>query len=98
ALAVTYRDLRHILPFAVQLWMFATPTIYLPADALAGSRWQALLPLNPAYGLIANFRQAALGGPFDWYAFAVSAAVGLGLLVVGGLYFGRAEGGSAAVI
>jgi lipopolysaccharide transport system permease protein len=98
ALTVTYRDLRYILPFAVQLWMFATPTIYLLADAVVSPRWQPLLPLNPAYGLIYNFRQAVLGGPFDWYAFAVSAGVGVALLVFGCMYFRRAEKGFADAI
>lgn len=91
ALTVAYRDFRSVVPFAVQLGMFATPSIYLDAGAVVGPRWQALLPLNPAYGLILNFRRALLGGPFDWYALGVSAAVGVALLVLGGLYFGRVE-------
>jgi lipopolysaccharide transport system permease protein len=98
ALTVTYRDLRYILPFTVQLWMWATPTIYLQTESLIGSRWQAWLPLNPAYGLIYNFRQAMLGGPLDWYAFGVSAGVSLALLLPGCLYFRRAERGFADVI
>jgi len=31
AVTVKYRDLRHALPFIIQLWMFASPVIYLPA-------------------------------------------------------------------
>src|SRR5207302_1669082 len=73
ALTVAYRDFRYVVPFLVQLWMFATPTIYLQADAVVGPRWRPLLPLNPAYGLIVNFRAAALGGELDLYALTVSA-------------------------
>ena len=91
ALTVAYRDFRHVVPFLVQFGMFATPCIYLDPAAVVGPRGQAVLPLNPAYGLILNFRQAILGGPFDWYALSVSAGVGLGLLVVGCLYFRRVE-------
>jgi lipopolysaccharide transport system permease protein len=97
ALTVAYRDVRYVVPFAVQLWMFATPSIYLPAGDLAG-RARALLPLNPAYGLIGGFRQAMLGRPLDWYALSVSSAVSLALLVVGLLYFRRVERGFADVI
>src|SRR5205807_4950387 len=77
ALTVAYRDFRFVVPFLVQLWMFATPSIYMRADQVLGERGQALLPLNPAYGLIVNFRQAALGGPLDWYALSVSGAVSI---------------------
>lgn len=90
ALIVAQRDFRFVLTFGVQLWMFATPCLYLPAEAL-GPRAQALLPLNPAYGLVMTFRQAALGGPIDWYALAVSSAVGAALAAVGLVYFRRTE-------
>ena len=57
-----------------------------------------MLPLNPAYGLILNFRQAMLGGPFDWYALAVSGAVSLGPAGGGCLYFRRVERSFADII
>jgi lipopolysaccharide transport system permease protein len=97
-LTVAYRDFRYVVPFSVQLWMFATPCIYLDTGTMIGPRGQLLMPLNPAYGLIYNFRQAMLGGPFDWYALAVSAAVSLGLLVLGCLYFRRVERTFADII
>jgi lipopolysaccharide transport system permease protein len=98
ALTVAYRDFRYVVPFAVQLWMFATPCIYLDAAKVVGPRGQALLPLNPAYGLVYNFRQAALGGPLDLYALVVSAAVGGVLLLVGCAYFRRVERSFADII
>ena len=98
ALTVAYRDFRHMVPFLVQLWMFATPAIYLQADGMFGPDVQALLPLNPAHGLIKAFRQAVLGGPMDWYALAVSGAVSCGLLLVGCLYFRRVERSFADII
>jgi lipopolysaccharide transport system permease protein len=91
ALTVAYRDFRHVVPFSVQLWMFATPCIYLDATAIVGPQGQAVLPLNPAYGLILNFRQAVVGGPPDWYALAVSGVVSIALLFVGCAYFRRVE-------
>lgn len=98
ALTVAYRDFRHVVPFAVQLWMFATPCIYLNASSVLGPSSLTLLPLNPAYGLVLNFRQAMLGGPLDWYAFAVSGSVSLALLVLGCLYFRRVERSFADII
>jgi lipopolysaccharide transport system permease protein len=95
ALTVAYRDFRYVVPFAVQLWMFATPCIYLPS---VPGRWGRLMPLNPAYGLILNFRQAMLGGPPDWFALSVSFGVGLVLLWGGMMYFRRVERSFADII
>lgn len=98
ALTVAYRDFRYVVPFMVQLWMFATPSIYLQADSDFGSLGRLLLPLNPAYGLITNFRVAVLGGRIDLYSLAVSGAVSLIFLLVGCLYFRRVERGFADII
>jgi lipopolysaccharide transport system permease protein len=98
ALTVAYRDFRHAVPFLVQVWMFATACIYLEADAVVGPRWQAVLPLNPVYGLVSNFRQAVTGGPLDLYALGVSGAVSVALLVVGCAYFRRVERSFADII
>ena len=62
------------------------------------TRWQAVLPLNPAHGLIANFRAAALGRPFDFYSLGVSLFVSGILLFVGCLYFRRVERTFADII
>lgn len=97
ALIVAHRDFRFVLAFALQLWMFATPTVYMTGDAF-GPRAKAFLPLNPAYGLIYNFRQAVLGGPLDGYSLGVSAAVSVGLLLAGCYYFRRVERGFADII
>lgn len=98
ALTVAFRDFRYIVPFSVQLWMFATPCIYLDAAQMIGSRGKLLLPLNPAYGLILNFRQAVLGGSLDWYALMVSASVSISILLLGCFYFRRVERSFADII
>lgn len=97
ALTVTYRDFRHVVPFLTQLWMFATPIIYLRPEAL-GPRLRAVLPLNPAFGLISSFRQAVVGGPIDPREIAISAGVGTILLLAGLYYFRRVERKFADVI
>ena len=83
ALTVAYRDFRHVIPFLVQLWMFATPAIYLQNEGAFGGAWKALLLLNPANGFIANFRAAVLGTPFDWTSLTAAGLVGAVSLVVG---------------
>jgi lipopolysaccharide transport system permease protein len=98
ALTVSYRDFRHIVPFLVQIWMFATPSIYVRPETFLGPQWQWALPLNPAFGLIANFREAMLGGRLDWYSLTVSAGVSLSMLVLGLWYFRRVERDFADVI
>jgi lipopolysaccharide transport system permease protein len=57
-----------------------------------------VLPLNPAYGLILNFRNCAVGDPIEWYSLLVSGGVSIGLFVVGALYFRRVERSFADVI
>lgn len=98
ALTVAYRDFRYLIPFSVQLWMFATPCIYLDAASMIGPSGALVMPLNPAYGLILNFRQAALGGSLDWYSLTVSAGVSIAMLLLGCLYFRRVERSFADII
>ncbi len=98
ALNVAYRDFRYVIPFTMQIWMFCTPTVYMQPDAATASRWTAILPLNPAYGLISNFRVAVLGGEFDLYSMILSTAVAVGLFVAGTFYFRRVERGFADII
>jgi lipopolysaccharide transport system permease protein len=98
ALTVAYRDFRHVVPFMVQLWMFATPAIYLNDAGVIGRRWQWLMAFNPANGLIVNFRYAAFGDALDWYALGISAAMSLVLILAGGIYFRKIERSFADVI
>jgi lipopolysaccharide transport system permease protein len=97
ALTVAYRDFRYVVPWMVQLWMFATPTVYMDAS-VTGPRWQLVLPLNPAYGLIHNFRCVTLGRPLDWYALGVSLTVTALFVVLGCLYFRKVERTFADII
>lgn len=90
ALIVAQRDFKYVLTFGVQLWMFATPCIYMSPEAL-GPTAQTWLPLNPAYGLIAAFRASLLGDMIDWYSFGLSSGVGMLLAIIGVMYFRRVE-------
>jgi homopolymeric O-antigen transport system permease protein len=96
ALNVRYRDVRYVVPFVVQLWMFATPVAY-PAS-LVPSRWRAVFGLNPMAGVIEGFRWALAGGPPPGVITVVSAAVVVVLIAGGAIYFHRLEGTFADVI
>jgi lipopolysaccharide transport system permease protein len=106
ALNVTYRDVRHAIPFLVQLWMFATPVIYIQAGVADGGPGVppalgvlgALAEANPMTGLVGFFRAAVLGGELPWLRLGYSAAVSAALLVAGCYYFRRVEDSFADVI
>ena len=99
-LNVMYRDFRYVVPFFVQLGMFATPMIYLRPDRLADqSPWlKVLLAVNPLNALIDAFRQSWLGGPIPWAGVGVAAAVAVLSVVAGCLYFRSVEDRFADVI
>jgi lipopolysaccharide transport system permease protein len=90
ALNVKYRDVRYIVGFLTQIWMFATPVVY-PASLLSG-RWRLIYSINPMVGVIEGFRWALLqtdtapGMPI-----VISAITALLILVTGTFYFRRME-------
>ena len=96
ALTVKYRDLKHALPFLIQLWLFASPVIY--PTSVVPERWRWLFTLNPLAGIIEGFRASLTGRAFDWRAAGVAAAVTLALLFVSMYVFRRAEETFADVI
>lgn len=98
ALNVTYRDIRHAVPFVIQIWLFASPVAY-SAD-LVPEQWQALYQLNPIAGVLEGFRWALLGSgnPPPVGALAISGAVTSLMFVVGVAYFRRVERSFADVI
>jgi lipopolysaccharide transport system permease protein len=97
ALNVQFRDVRYIVPFIVQFWLFVTPIAY--SSSLLSEPWRTLYGINPMAGVVEGFRWALLGtdtapGPI----IAVSTLVALGLLVSSVLYFRRMEKTFADVV
>lgn len=99
ALMVAYRDIRFVMPFLIQLMLFATPSIYLqtqaPADSRGGLR---LLDFHPLDGLISGFRASVLGGPFPWVGVLLGGSLSIALFYFGCLYFRRVEDDFADII
>jgi lipopolysaccharide transport system permease protein len=96
ALNVKYRDVRFVVPFLIQMWLFVTPVIYpssaviprLEAHGLPG--W--LLGINPLAGAVESFRWAVLGVDTQpWALVATSSFAALALFVSGAIYFRSVE-------
>lgn len=90
ALNVEYRDVRYVVPFLVQFWLFSTPIAY--PSSLLQEPWRTLYGINPMVGVVEGFRWALLGtdtapGPM----MAISALAALVLLISGAFYFRRME-------
>jgi homopolymeric O-antigen transport system permease protein len=90
ALNVQYRDVRHAVPFVVQLWFFTSPVVY-PTSMLP-ERWRVAFGLNPMASVIEGIRWSLLGVSSAPPAmFVVSFVVASVLLVTGAIYFRRVE-------
>ena len=94
---VRYRDVRYVLTFLVQLWLFATPIAY--PSSLLGEPWRTIYGVNPMAGVVEGFRWAFLGtGTAPGGMLVVSAGTALAVLVGGAFYFRRMEKSFADVI
>src|SRR5712692_5557584 len=59
SLNVKYRDVRYIVPFITQFWLFATPIAY--PSSLLQQPWRTIYGLNPMVGVVEGFRWSLLG-------------------------------------
>jgi lipopolysaccharide transport system permease protein len=97
AMNAIYRDVRYVVPFLVQFWLFASPVAY--ASSIVPAKWQWLYGLNPMAGIIEGFRWSLSGrgippGPM----ILVSSAIVVFLLVSGLIYFQKMETTVADVV
>ena len=90
ALNVEYRDVRYLLPFLSQFWLYATPIVY--PSSLLSDRWRAMYGLNPMAGIIEGFRWSLFGtSRFPGAIIAVSTITTICLLISGAFFFRRME-------
>jgi lipopolysaccharide transport system permease protein len=85
ALNALYRDVRFVMPFVVQFWMFASPVAY--PSALVPERWRWLYGLNPMAGVIDGFRWALTGHGQPPGPVMLASAAMVVVVLVGGLFF-----------
>jgi lipopolysaccharide transport system permease protein len=97
ALNAIYRDVRYVVPFLVQFWMFASPVAY--PSSLVPEQWRWVYGLNPMAGVIEGFRWSLTGqGQPPNILLAVSSTMVLLLVAGGTAYFTRMEGTIADVV
>jgi lipopolysaccharide transport system permease protein len=97
ALNVRYRDVKYVLPFLIQIWLFVTPIIY--PMSIIPARYRPILALNPCWGMVDGLRACLFPGhTVDFTLIGVSAGVVLVVFAVGAHYFYRAERSFADVI
>jgi lipopolysaccharide transport system permease protein len=97
ALNAIYRDVRYVIPFLVQFWMFASPVAY--PSSLVPEKWRWLYGLNPMAGVIEGFRWALTGhGQPPSIFLAVSAGMVVLLVASGLAFFHKMEGTIADVV
>jgi lipopolysaccharide transport system permease protein len=97
AMNVQYRDVKYVVPFLTQFWLFATPVAY-PTSLLTG-KWRVVYALNPMVGVVEGFRWSLLGTSARPGTIAlVSSAAALSILVTGAFYFRRMERTFADVV
>jgi lipopolysaccharide transport system permease protein len=90
ALNVQYRDIRYVIPFLIQLWMFVSPVIY--PISMVKEKYQWLLALNPMGGVIKAYRASLLGHQaIDWFLLSLSTAIIIVIFISGLFYFRRME-------
>lgn len=93
SITTKYRDLKFLISFGVQLWMYATPVIY-PLSTLQKNHpdYVWLLQANPMTSIIETFKFAVLGsGMFSWSYLAYSFTFTIFILLLGTLTFNKVE-------
>jgi lipopolysaccharide transport system permease protein len=94
---VFFRDVKHIMPIAIQIWMYLTPIIY--PISLVPEKFQAIYMLNPMAGIIDGYRSVILkASPPDIKYLALAFVISIALFLVGYVTFKKAEGVFADVI
>jgi len=94
ALNALYRDVRYVVPFLVQFWMFASPVAY--PSSLVPQRWRWLYGLNPMAGVIDGFRWALTGHGFAPGPLMLASASAVMVVLLGGLFFFQRMEGTVA--
>ncbi len=97
ALNVQYRDVRYIIPFLTQFWLFVTPIAY--STNLVPETWRIIYGLNPMVGVVNGFRWALLGYNTTQSSLFIVSILVVAILLIGGLaYFHRMEKTFADII
>ncbi|MDH5700515.1 MAG: ABC transporter permease [Nitrospirota bacterium] len=89
SLAIRFRDIRHAMPFFIQMLMYTAPIVYSASSIPEGYR--LLYSLNPIVGVIEGLRACLLGTPIPWLYIWPGILTAALLVISGALYFKRME-------
>lgn len=97
AMNVQFRDIRYVIPFLSQFWMYATPIVW--PISMFPEEWRWVLGFNPMTGVVEGFRWAILGSTdAPPLLFLISLVVSVILFFTGMVYFRRMERSFADII
>ena len=89
SLAIRFRDVKHVMPFLLQMLMYTAPIVYSASSI--PEQYRIIYSLNPIVGVIEGYRACLLGGPMPWlYIWPGILTAGI-LLISGAVYFKRME-------
>lgn len=89
ALNAMYRDFQYVIPFIIQIWMFASPVVY--SASMIPEQYRFLYGLNPMAGVIEGFRWTLFGTDAPGSVIIVSVAISFLILISGAFFFRRME-------
>jgi len=89
SLAIRYRDIKHAMPFVIQMLMYTAPIVYSASSI--PEKYRILYSLNPIVGVIEGYRACLLGIPIPWLYILPGLITAIILLVTGLFYFKRME-------
>ena len=90
AASVKYRDLRHVIPFFIQILIYCSPVAY--TTGMIPSKWLIAYAFNPMVGIIDGFRWALLGRAPNLYITLPISLIVTGIIFISGVpYFYKTE-------
>jgi lipopolysaccharide transport system permease protein len=88
-LAIRFRDIKHIMPFFVQMLMYTAPIVYSASSIPL--KYRMFYSLNPIVGVIEGYRACLLGTPVPWQYIWPGIVTAIVLFITGAFYFRRME-------
>lgn len=85
ALSIKYRDVRYVLPFLTQIWLYATPVVY--SSSIVPDQFRFIYGINPMVIVVEGFRWVFLNSPFKLDIMTYASIGMVGFVLVSGLYY-----------
>ncbi len=89
SLAIRFRDIKHAMPFVIQMLIYTAPIVY--SASTMSDKYRILYSMNPIVGVIEGFRACLLGTPVPWPFIWPGIITSIVLVLSGALYFKRME-------